>query len=219
MLAGHFGLAAGVKSQEQQIPLWALMLSTQLLDVVFLVLYAFGIENMVPEPGKTATYGNFTGNNIFYSHSLVGALIISLIAFIVAAIPWGRRNGLIIGAVVFSHWILDLIVHRPDLAVLPGNAGNLPLLGLGLWNIPWLSFVVEMAIILVGAFLYYRAAMGNAARAAYIEARGSSSNLIASAAAASSVGAGLRRQALLTAALMLIALFGTLIADALIPMQ
>ena len=38
--------------------------------------------------------------------------------------------GLLLGAVAFSHWVLDLIVHRADMPILPGNAGGLPLLGL-----------------------------------------------------------------------------------------
>jgi hypothetical protein len=64
----------------------------------------------------------------------------------------------VIGAVVFSHWILDLIVHRPDLPILPGNAGNLPLLGFGLWQFPVISALLELAIVLAGVYLYFRRA-------------------------------------------------------------
>src|SRR5437660_496117 len=117
MLAGHFGLAAAVKSREPQVPLWSLMLSTQLLDVLFVILYAFGIEGLKPVPGTNGGYGNVI-INADYTHSLVGALAISILAMIVAMIPWGRRNGLIIGGVVFSHWILDFLVHRGDMPIL-----------------------------------------------------------------------------------------------------
>src|SRR5438876_4555814 len=116
MLAGHFGLAAAVKSREPQVPLWALMLSTQLLDVFFVVLYGFNIEGFKPVPGTNGGYGNLI-INADYTHSLVGALTISLVAMIVALIPWGRRNGLIIGAMVFSHWVLGLLVHRGDMPI------------------------------------------------------------------------------------------------------
>src|SRR5438477_12590956 len=143
MLAGHFGLAAAVKSREPQVPLWALMLSTQLLDVFFVALYAFNIETFTPVPGTNGGYGNLI-IHADYTHSLVGALAISLVAMIVAMIPWGRRNGLIIGGMVFSHWVLDLIVHRGDMPILPGNAGDLPRLGFSLWAIPWLSFLAEL---------------------------------------------------------------------------
>src|SRR5689334_9053487 len=146
MLAGHFGLAAIVKSREPQLPIWALMLSTQLLDVGFVILYAFNIENLKPLTGTNGGYGNYV-INAQYTHSLMGALAISLVAMIVAMIPWGRRNGLIIGAMVFSHWILDLLVHRMDMPILPGNAGNLPLLGFSLWSLQWLTAAIELALV------------------------------------------------------------------------
>ena len=42
MIAGHFGLAAGVKGRERQVPLWVLMLATVWLDIVFAPLLAAG---------------------------------------------------------------------------------------------------------------------------------------------------------------------------------
>jgi hypothetical protein len=65
----------------------------------------------------------------------------------------------VIGAVAFSHWVLDLLVHRADMPILPGNAGGLPLLGLGLWATPALSLALEAALVVAGIVLYYRAAM------------------------------------------------------------
>jgi len=55
-----------------------------------------------------------------------------------------------------SHWVLDLLVHRPDMPILPGNAGGLPLLGLGLWRWPAVSLAMELALIVLGAVLYVR---------------------------------------------------------------
>jgi membrane-bound metal-dependent hydrolase YbcI (DUF457 family) len=199
MIAGHFGLAAAVKGREPQVPLWALMLSTQLLDVIFVVLYAFGIESYTTIPG--VGYGGAI-IHADYTHSLVGALVISLLAMLVAMIPWGRRNGLIIGAVVFSHWVLDLIVHRGDMPILPGNAGNLPLLGFGLWAIPWLSFAAELILVLGGAYLYYHAAMRTAVRAERQATK-----------AGSASQTPYRRQALTNSIVMLVLLTGTLLAD------
>ena len=49
-------------------------------------------------------------------------------------------------------------MHRSDLPILPGNAGGLPLLGFGLWRLPTVSAVVELAMVLVGAYLYHRSA-------------------------------------------------------------
>jgi hypothetical protein len=200
MLAGHFGLAAAVKSRQPQLPIWALMLSTQLLDVLFVGTYSLGIESYKAVEGTSGGYGNviITAD---YTHSLVGALIISLVAAIIAWIFWGRVNGLVIGAVVFSHWVLDLVVHRPDLAILPGNAGNLPRLGLGLWSIPWLSAAVELGLCLAGAYLYYHASMRAAIKADRQRQK------------EGQPPAGYRQNALIASAVMAVLLVGTLAAD------
>ena len=89
---------------------------------------------------------------------VVGALVLSAIFAVAFGIPWGRRAGLILGGVVFSHWVLDLITHRQDMPLLPGNAGNLPRMGFGLWRWPMASAAVELAMVLAASFLYWRAA-------------------------------------------------------------
>jgi hypothetical protein len=158
MIAGHYGLAAGVKSYAPRLPLWSLMLSTFLLDVVFIFLNVAGLEYITPaNPAQGSSYGNAL-IHAYYTHSLIGALLIAAIAGALAAWRWGRRGGITIAAVVFSHWLLDLVVHRPDLPILPGNAGGLPLLGFGLWQVPVASALAELALVLGGAYLYYRSA-------------------------------------------------------------
>jgi membrane-bound metal-dependent hydrolase YbcI (DUF457 family) len=158
MIAGHYGLAAGVKAWAPRLPLWALMLSTFLLDVVFIFLNVAGIEYITPaNPAQPNGYGSAL-IHAYYTHSLVGALLIAALAGWIASRSWGRRGGITIAAVVFSHWVLDLLVHRPDLPILPGNAGNLPLLGFGLWQVPVASALIELALVLGGALLYYRSA-------------------------------------------------------------
>lgn len=159
MVAGHFGLAAGVKKIAPRLPLWSLLLATFFLDVVFIFFAAGGLEQITPvDPANPNVYG---GSLIqaYYTHSLVGALLISAIAGLLAAWRWGKRGGYVIAGVVFSHWILDLIVHRPDLPILPGNLGNLPLLGFGLWGYPIVSAIVELILVIGGIWFYYRAAM------------------------------------------------------------
>ena len=210
MLAGHFGLGAMVKAREPQVPLWSLMLATSLLDVVFLGLYAAGVEGFSSATGGGVGYGELL-ISAPYSHSLVGALAISLVALVVAAIAWGRRNGLVIGFMVFSHWVLDLLVHRPDLPVMPGNAGNLPLLGLGLWMVPWLSAFVELCLVLAGAYLYYHAAMRSAVRAERADAKAGTSPVAPVAAGGS--GGVYRQQALVGSVAMFVLLLGTLAAN------
>ena len=77
MIAGHFGLAAGVKAQERSVPLWALMLATSWLDVVFVPLFLLHVETIEKAPDATGPYGG----SIIHAkctHSLLGAAILTL---------------------------------------------------------------------------------------------------------------------------------------------
>ena len=122
-------------------------------------LFLLGIETITPlDPANPNAYGGAV-IHADYTHSLVGALLLAGVAGGLAWLRWGRRVGATIGRrVAFSHWLLDVLVHYPDLPILPGNAGNLPLLGFGLWGLPPVAAFVELALVLGGAYLYYRSA-------------------------------------------------------------
>jgi hypothetical protein len=157
VIAGHFGFAAAVKSREQRVPLWSLMLATVWLDVVFVPLFVMKIESVQPVPGLHGGYGE----NIIhadYTHSLLGALLLSALFGLVFAPLWGRRCAIVLAFVSFSHWLLDLIVHRHDMPLLPGNYGHLPRVGFGLWQFKAASALVELLLVILGATLYWRAA-------------------------------------------------------------
>jgi hypothetical protein len=156
VIAGHFGFAAIVKSRERTAPLWALMLATVWLDIVFVPLFALHIETMQPL-SQPARYG---GNIIHadYTHSIVGVIVLSA-ALAIAFLPgWGKRVAVVVGLVAASHWVLDLVVHRADMPILPGNLYGLPLLGFGLWQRPQLAAAVELLLVIAGSILYWRAA-------------------------------------------------------------
>lgn len=157
MIAGHFGLAVGMKKVAPRVPLWALLLGTFWLDIVFLGLATAGLETITPLDTTHPAYGEIIVH-ADYSHSLVGAALIATLIGWLAAWRWGKRGGAVVGAVVFSHWLLDLLVHRPDLPLLPGNLGHLPLLGFGLWQSPLVSALLEFVLVFGGAYLYHRSA-------------------------------------------------------------
>ena len=157
MFAGHFGLATAVKAKAPEVPLWSLMVGTQLLDLAFIPLLLSGIETM-----DQTSHGSGYGQLIIhadYSHSLVVALLLSFLAGWFGRWRWGIKGGLVLSGVVFSHWILDVVVHRADMVLLPGNLGNLPLLGFGVWSFAWLSFLLEFLFILVGSIMHFRFAL------------------------------------------------------------
>jgi hypothetical protein len=161
VIAGHFGFAAMVKSRERSAPLWALMLATVWLDVVFTPLFLFHRETVQP---VHAGYGGLI-IHADYTHSIVGMLVLSAALGAMFLPRLGRRVALVVALVSASHWVLDLVVHRPDMPVLPGNAGGLPYLGFGLWNHSMASACVELVLVVAGAILYWRAAMEVSAKA------------------------------------------------------
>jgi hypothetical protein len=63
--------------------------------------------------------------------------------------PAGPRAAIVIGCAVFSHWILDFVVHRPDLPLYGDSAK----VGLGLWNAPALAFGLEATLLFGGIWL------------------------------------------------------------------
>ncbi len=154
MVAGHFGFAAMVKSRERTAPAWALMLATVWIDVVFVPLFVFHTETV------HAVHSGYGGLIIHaeYTHSIVGMLALSALLGAMFLPRKGKRVALVVALVSASHWVLDLVVHRPDMPVLPGNLGSLPLLGFGLWNYPKASACVELVLVVAGAVMYWRAA-------------------------------------------------------------
>jgi membrane-bound metal-dependent hydrolase YbcI (DUF457 family) len=156
MLAGHIGVAAAAKSFDRKVPFWALLVASFLIDIVFGVLWIFGAESMEALPGTDGGYGNMMFE-IDYSHSFFGTLLLCLVVLIFTARRWGGRGAFILSCVVFSHWFLDLIVHRNDMPIMPGNAGGtMPRVGLGMWDAPVATAIFEALIVIGGAYLWFR---------------------------------------------------------------
>jgi membrane-bound metal-dependent hydrolase YbcI (DUF457 family) len=123
----------------------------------FVPLFLIGVEHLEPVAGTAGGYGNAI---IYadYTHSLVGAAGIAALSGLIAASVWSRRTGAVLGAVVFSHWLLDLIMHQGDMPILPGNVGGFARVGFGLWKAPRASAGIELLIVLAGSWLYFIAA-------------------------------------------------------------
>ena len=155
MFIGHHSVAFAVKSETNKIPLWVLFVAVQLLDFLWAPFVLLGIEKMRMVPGITAT-NSLDLYYMPYTHSLVGALFWSGLACVLYRVGWGRKASsaaaLLVGFAVFSHWLLDLIVHRPDLAIYDDTLK----VGFGLWNYRGLEFVLEIAILIGGVILYLK---------------------------------------------------------------
>jgi len=153
MFVGHYSVAFAVKSEQNKIPLWVLFVAVQLLDFIWAPLVLLGIEKMRIAPGITAA-NPLDLYYMPYTHSLIGALVWSALAFLVYTVSSGTKvsAALIVALAVFSHWILDLIVHRPDLAIYDDTVK----VGFGLWNYRGLEFGLEVAILVAGIIIYLK---------------------------------------------------------------
>jgi len=155
MFVGHYGVSFAAKRGDKTIPLWALFLAVQLLDVFWSAFVLAGLEKVRIAPGITAS-NPLDLYYMPYTHSLIAALLWSLGAYAAyratRAVGASHRAGSLVAVAVFSHWVLDLLVHRPDLP-LYDNAAKV---GLGLWNYPAPAFLLEVAVLFGGMFLYLR---------------------------------------------------------------
>ena len=160
MFVGHYGVALGAKHASPRLSLGLLFLAVQFLDVLFAIFLLFGIEKMRIVHGFTA-YNPYDLYWMPYTHSLAGALAWSVLAAAVcraAARRLAPRErlvaSLVLGAAVFSHFVLDVPMHTPDLPLWPGPEA--PKMGLGLWNHRYAAIVAELAVLAVGAWIYLR---------------------------------------------------------------
>lgn len=153
MFIGHWSAAFAARAMSEQSPkLGTLFIAAQLVDWAFFVFVLLGIEHMRVMPGITAM-NPMDLYDMPWTHSLLGTCGF---AFAFGAVVWlGMRElfpALIAAVVVISHWILDFLVHRPDLTL----AGVPPKLGLGLWNIPSVEIPLELALTFGAMWWYLR---------------------------------------------------------------
>lgn len=164
MFMGHYGPSFALRRAAPRVSLGWLFVAAQLLDYVWAILVLVGVEHaqVIPWlPGSKLDLYFMP-----YSHSLEGALAWSILAGVVAL--WRVRGdehervsaAMVVGLTVFSHWVLDAIVHRPDLGLL----GDARKIGLSLYDHPMPSLLLEIAILVAGALIYARETRPRVAR-------------------------------------------------------
>jgi hypothetical protein len=150
MFIGHFGVALAGKRLAPRASLGSLFFAAEFLDLLWPVLLLAGVEHVRISPGITKM-SPFDFYDYPISHSLLTVLGWSLLAattyFVIRRY---FRGAVIIGVGVLSHWVLDFLVHRPDLPLWPHG----PRVGLGLWNHTAAAVAIELAIFAVGVWIY-----------------------------------------------------------------
>ena len=158
MFIAHYGAAFALKRFDSKISLGWLMLWAQLPDILWSCFILAGIEIVKISPGITkANPLEFV--HYPYSHSLLATLgFVFLIFILVRIFPFKANLGklqlsLLFVAAVVSHFVLDLISHRPDLPLAGSDSLKI---GLSLWNNTIISYLFEFIIFFTGIYLYYQ---------------------------------------------------------------
>lgn len=144
MLVGHYAPALVVARHFPEVPLWALLVGAQAVDIAFWPLVGLGIEGASLHPGE---HPHFVVEAGAVTHSLVmtGAYGALCLAGGAAAGRW--RAGVAVALAVVSHWFMDWLVHVPDLPLAFDQAQSV---GLGLWAIPHAAWALECAVLIAG---------------------------------------------------------------------
>ena len=158
MFAGHIGVALVAGRVEPRVNVGVLAGASLLLDVLLWLFVLIGWESAEIPPDFAATHQPAF---VFpYSHGLLAAVGWSVLAGAAALLwshsrpaPIARRIAALAMTVVFSHWLLDALVHRPELP-LAGAAS--PPVGVGLWDHLPAALAIEVATVGVGMVLYFR---------------------------------------------------------------
>lgn len=154
----HLAIGLAARPVAPKAPLWSLLIASEALDLLCFAfgavgLETFGVSTMSLEEGLTVA----TTASIPWSHGLLMSVVWSAVAAVAAyLISRNYRTSAVLGGVVFSHWLLDFIVHPGELPLL--LAGS-PTVGLGLWTSgPGLiaSGILEAALIAAGLVIYLR---------------------------------------------------------------
>ena len=167
MFIGHFALAFGAKRAAPTVSLGWLFAACQLADLLWPTFLLLGMERVTIEPGNTVvTPLDFVSYP--YSHSLLTLCIwgIALGGAYVALRRAPLGAGVTLALLVVSHWVLDVLTHRPDMPVMPTAATTR--VGFGLWNSFWGTLAVEGLMFAAGLALYLRTTRARSRRSAIV---------------------------------------------------
>jgi hypothetical protein len=155
MLAGHMGAAMALSRGERRLNLGLFVFAALLPDVLFWALVLLGRESVEIPPDYAVRHQ--LAFEFPFSHGLLASAGWSgLAAVVVFFIMKGTRQpciraAMLVGAAVFSHWLLDALVHGPEL---PISGACSTKVGMSLWDHFTIALVLEAVIALVGLYIY-----------------------------------------------------------------
>ena len=154
MFLGHFGLAYAAKRAAPETSLGSLFLAAQFADLIWPFLLLSGFEKVDIVHGATPLL-DLAFVSYPYSHSLATLALFGVLLGSAHFLVRRRlRDAVILALLVPSHWLLDLVVHVPDLPLYPGASTRF---GFGVWQSLPLSLAIEFVAFGGGIALYIAA--------------------------------------------------------------
>jgi hypothetical protein len=151
MFVGHLAVGLIGKRLRPELSLGWFMAAATALDLLWPLFLLLGIEHVRIVPGAMA-FNPLVFDSYPWSHSLLMAVVWGVVlAYLAAKLGAAPQTRLVLGALVVSHWVLDVASHAADMPLWPGPS---PRLGLGLWNSVPATLIVEGAVWVVGIWLY-----------------------------------------------------------------
>jgi hypothetical protein len=145
VLAGHYAAAYALRATRPVVPLWALFLAVQAVDIAFFVFAVTGLETLRVRPDARGPLA-MDLVHIPYTHSLALNLVYGAAVIGMAALARRTRAGVVLAIALLSHWLLDLIVHMHDL---PLTWAGTDTVGWALWERPLAALALEVGLVLV----------------------------------------------------------------------
>ncbi len=152
MFIGHFAMAFATKKVSKNISLGTTFLAAQWLDLLWPILLLTGIERVAINAAGETIPLSFTHYPV--THSLLAASVWAVLAGgLYYLLKRNTREAIIVGLLVMSHWVLDFLVHIPDLPLSPFAETKV---GLGLWNYKIWELLLEILMLAIGVYLYLK---------------------------------------------------------------
>lgn len=151
MFIGHYAVGFALKKKSTDVPLWLLFVSVQFVDILAFLFILLGIEKITYNPSENPFLRTIL-EYVPYSHSLFSNALLSLLVLLIFWKFKSKEWGIVLSIGVFSHWFIDTLAH----------AGDMPLfydglkVGLGLWQFPWVAYLLELLVFLLAGYYLLR---------------------------------------------------------------
>ncbi len=137
----HAATGLIIKKIYPDVPMPAILVSVQLIEILWVALNFIGVEKTTTE-NSVRSVSDVHLEYMPFSHSVVSTAVLAASAWILFALGFKALDvGIAVALGICSHLVLDLISHARDIVIAPFLESRK--FGLGLYEKPAVAFVFE----------------------------------------------------------------------------